>query len=182
MTFRQLFHLFPSAISDDDIDKLKTDAEAVTAQQGTVFSTANDSHSLRQSTIKWMDQSWIKDMLWPFVKEANEMSFAVDVRNQADMQYTIYESANQGHYDWHHDVHWSSQDLQDRKLSVTLQLSDPTSYEGGLFEFDEVKTTADFSAKGSVLVFPSYLSHKVHPVTAGERHALVAWFFGPRWR
>ena len=121
-------------------------------------------------------------MLWPFVKEANETSFAVDVRNQADMQYTIYESANQGHYDWHHDVHWSSQDLQDRKLSVTLQLSDPTSYQGGLFEFDEVKTTADFSTKGSVLVFPSYLSHKVHPVTAGERHALVAWFFGPRWR
>ena len=81
MTFRQLFHLFPSAISDDDIEKLKSDAEAVTAQQGTVFSTADDSHSLRQSTIKWMDQSWIKDMLWPFVKEANEMSFAVDVRN-----------------------------------------------------------------------------------------------------
>ena len=182
MTFRQLYHLFPSAISDDEIDRIKKHAEAAEARQAQVFSTADDSHSLRQSTIKWLHQSWIKDLLWPFVKEANEASFTVDVINQADMQYTIYDSANQGHYDWHHDVHWSSQDLQDRKLSVTLQLSEPDSYQGGLFEFDEVKTNADFSAKGSVLVFPSYLSHKVHPVTAGKRHALVAWFFGPRWR
>ena len=82
----------------------------------------------------------------------------------------------------HHDVHFSSQEMFDRKLSLTVQLSDGDSYEGGRFEFDEVKTTADFTPKGSILVFPSYLAHKVHPVTSGRREALVAWFFGPRWR
>ena len=182
MTFRQLYHLFPCAISDDDIENIKAEARGITAQSGTVFSTADDTHTLRQSTIKWLDQSWIQDLIWPFVKTANETSFGVDVVKQADMQYTIYEASNHGHYDWHHDVHWSSQDQMDRKLSVTLQLSDPASYQGGLFEFDEVKTNADFSPKGSLLVFPSYLSHKVHPLTSGQRHSLVAWFFGPRWR
>ena len=59
---------------------------------------------------------------------------------------------------------------------------DTSEYEGGDFEFDEVKTTADFRSKGTVLVFPSYLRHRVLPVTSGIRRSLVAWFVGPRWK
>lgn len=179
---RSLFHLFPSALSDDELQIIETAAQAVTEQDGIVFSTAENSQTLRRSKIKWLKDEAIRQLLWRYVDEANQASFDVDVTNQADMQYTIYDSAQSDHYDWHHDVHWSSQDERDRKLSVTVQLSDPQSYQGGTFEFDEVKTTANFSEKGSVLVFPSYLSHKVHAVTAGQRRSLVAWFFGPRWR
>jgi PKHD-type hydroxylase len=97
------------------------------------------------------------------------------------MQVTEYCGEQGGYYHWHHDVQWNGQAVSDRKLSVTVQLSGADEYEGGDFEFDEVKTNADFRSKGTVLVFPSYLRHRIHPVTSGTRCALVAWFFGPRW-
>ena len=78
--------------------------------------------------------------------------------------------------------HWLAGTGQDRKLSVTVQLSKTEDYEGGDLEFEDVQTSADFRAQGTVLVFPSYLRHRVHPVTSGIRYALVAWFFGPQWR
>ena len=72
---------------------------------------------------------------------------------------------------------------RDRKLSVTVQLSDPSEYEGGGFEFLECPNPDESSRKkGTVLVFPSYLKHRVLPVTKGTRKSLVAWFEGPRWK
>ena len=62
-----------------------------------------------------------------------------------------------------------------------MQLSDPTDYEGGDFIFSEVETPANSKQKGTVLIFPSYLSHKVLPITSGVRRSLEAWFEGPRW-
>ena len=98
------------------------------------------------------------------------------------MQFVEYSAAAKNHYDWHQDVQWYGQSDFDRKLSVTIQLSDEGSYEGGDFEFEDVQTNADFRSKGTVLVFPSYLRHRIHPVTHGTRLALVAWFYGARWR
>ncbi|MGB0647256.1 MAG: 2OG-Fe(II) oxygenase, partial [Bradymonadia bacterium] len=70
----------------------------------------------------------------------------------------------------------------DRKLSVTVQLDDEGVYSGGELEFEELQTSANLRARGTVLVFPSYLRHRVTPVTNGVRRALVAWFYGPEWR
>ena len=179
---RELFHLFPNAFNDDEIAAIITLADQSPAQDGTVFSTAEGAETIRKSKIRWLRDAALQERLWGYVQTANEASFGVDVTNQADMQFTSYEAAEGGHYDWHHDVHWSAQEGQDRKISMTIQLTDSQDYEGGAFEFEEVKTTADFRGKGTVLLFPSYLRHKVHPVTAGTRQSLVAWFFGNRWR
>lgn len=179
---RELFHLIPDAFDTAEIADIIAQADNAAVHDGTVFSTATGAETLRSSQIRWLADSRLQDKLWGYVQYANQHSFDIDVVNQADLQFTSYDSASQGHYDWHQDVHWASQDSQDRKISVTLQLSHPDSYEGGDFEFDEVKTSADFRAKGSLILFPSYLRHKVHPVTAGTRLSLVAWFFGARWR
>ena len=67
--------------------------------------------------------------------------------------------------------------------TLIIQLSDSTEYEGGDFTFSEVESPNQTSKdKGTVLVFPSYLQHKVTPVTKGERKSLVAWFEGPQWK
>ena len=104
------------------------------------------------------------------MSKANVDVFNIEVGNKAEMQFTEYNAKQRGHYDWHHDVHWNGQADTDRKLSVTIQLSDTSEYQGGDFEFDEVKTTADFRSKGTVLVFPSYLRHRVLPLTSGTRY------------
>lgn len=179
---RNLYHLYPSALDSRQIDAITAAAAARPVQQGQIFSGAEDMQSIRISSIRWMTESWIEDLLWDYVTDANQQSFGVAVENKAEMQFTTYDADRGGHYDWHHDVQWNAQSDHDRKLSVTVQLSDPSDYDGGIFEFDDVKTNADFAASGSILIFPSHLRHRVLPVTSGVRHSLVAWFSGPRWR
>jgi PKHD-type hydroxylase len=77
-----------------------------------------------------------------------------------------------------------------RKLSVVISLSDPKDYEGGDFEFqfrgsDDptlTKIVPEIKPKGSVLVFPSYIWHRVKPITKGLRYSLVAWVRGNPYR
>jgi PKHD-type hydroxylase len=75
--------------------------------------------------------------------------------------------------------------MNDRKLSITIQLSDSDDYEGGNFILDrqyQQPDSKDLRTKGTILVFPSPIKHKVTPVTKGIRKSLVAWVEGPKWR
>ena len=112
-------------------------------------------------------------------------AFGVDLTDVWDIQYTIYDAKDDGHYDWHFDTFWGNESSSDRKLSVTIQLSDSDDYEGGDFLFDpqyEPPDKMSLRKKGTVLVFPSPIKHKVEKVTKGIRKSLVAWVEGPKWR
>ena len=71
---------------------------------------------------------------------------------------------------------------------MSLQLSDPTEYEGGQFCIDKHAVGPDlmdpniFAPKGSIVVFPSYIQHCVTPVKSGVRKSLVCWWNGPSYR
>jgi PKHD-type hydroxylase len=98
------------------------------------------------------------------------------------IQYTAYSAERGGHCDWHDDQHDSPGALP-RKLSLVLLLSDETAYEGGDFEsFDRGPRPIGVRTKGALIVFPSFLSHRVTPVTKGYRQSLVAWITGPKFR
>jgi PKHD-type hydroxylase len=178
---RELYQVWPSSLSREDIDRITAIARRQTTEGATVFSSAAGMQDVRSCTVRWLDDEWIQSLLWPYVEQANSRGFDIAVDGRSEMQIAEYSAQHGDHYGWHHDVEWSGQSGLDRKLSITFQLSDADAYEGGDFEFDEVKTNADFRSKGTVLIFPSYLRHRIHPVTSGTRCALVAWFFGPRW-
>ena len=179
---RSLFRVWPARLSDEQLGRIDAIANLQPRQPSTLFSAAPTLGGVRACSVRWLRDDWIRDLLWPLVQQANAECFGVSVERRAEMQVVEYSAEGGGHYGWHHDVEWNGQGDRDRKLSVTVQLSTPTDYVGGDFDFDEVKSTANFRAKGTVLVFPSYLRHAIHPVTAGTRKALVAWFLGPRWR
>ena len=179
---RELYRVWSSRLSSEEVDRVIAIASEQPVQDATIFGSREAVQEIRSCTVRWLSDDWVKDLLWPYVEEANEKAFHVDVHNHAEMQLTEYRAEQRGHYAWHHDVHWSGPAEVARKLSVTVQLSHADDYEGGDFEFDEVQTNADFRSQGTVLVFPSYLRHRICPVTSGTRRALVAWFFGPRWR
>ncbi len=178
---RELYQVWSSSLSAEQVDQISTMARAQPTEEATVFSSAESMQGIRSCTVRWLDDDWLQSFLWSYVEEANKSGFQVAVEPRAEMQVVEYTAEQNAHYDWHHDVHWNGQSALDRKLSITVQLSGADEYEGGDFEFDEVKTNADFRSKGTVLVFPSYLRHRIHPVTSGTRRALVAWFSGPRW-
>lgn len=85
-----------------------------------------------------------------------------------------------GKFDWHLDC--GGERMCTRKLSVTIQLSPPESYEGGALEFCPMGELHRSRYHGAATVFPSMLAHRVAPVERGVRRALVAWIHGPSFR
>lgn len=71
--------------------------------------------------------------------------------------------------------------MSTRKLGITVQLSEADSYDGGELEFIDSTETAPREV-GTIVVFPTYMSHRVRPVTRGERFSLVSWVHGPPFR
>jgi PKHD-type hydroxylase len=99
-----------------------------------------------------------------------------------DMPYLMrYSGDRKDHYDWHIDVGYNKN--ASRKLGFSIQLSGPEDYEGGDLEFMNVEVSqAKQRERGTLVVFPSFRTHRVLPVTSGVRHAVVGWVHGPAFR
>ena len=179
---RQQFHIWQSALSKEQIIEILNLVDNNSLLNAPVFSSSKSIQKKRSSKIYWINESWVQKILWKYILEANKKTFHVDVINKSEIQFTEYRSHEGGKYDWHHDVNWNAQEGLDRKLSISIQLSDKTDYEGGDFAFEEIKSSMDFKGIGTIIIFPSYLRHRVTKVTSGTRRSLVAWFYGPNWK
>jgi len=153
-----------------------------------------DLKKKRDSNIVWLNDRWIYKEIQPYIRQANKLAgWNFDWDFSESCQFTKYK-LNQ-FYDWHCDS-WENayNDINDknrhgkiRKLSVTCSLSDPKDYEGGELEFDfrnndpdkpTVRKCPEISPRGSIVVFPSHVWHRVKPVTKGTRYSLVIWNLG----
>lgn len=155
------------------------------------FDQPKVSQDVRRSRVRWIERHhknlrWVMEELEHLVHVANRNAFGVDITRLFELQFTEYSGEDKGYYDWHNDVNWDDFKTTHRKLSVIVQLSDPKEYEGGEFEMQplhlEAPPKAPLKKQGTVLVFPSFLQHKVNPVTSGFRNSLVGWMEGPKWR
>jgi PKHD-type hydroxylase len=125
--------------------------------------------------------SWIFEKLAVIAREINDKYFGLDLWGiVGGLQYTIYDSTVNGHYDWHIDS--LSSDGPQRKLSLVIQLSDSMDYEGGELWVHGARREVLSKNRGIVHFFPSYTLHRVTPVTSGKRHSLVGWINGPDFR
>ena len=153
----------------------------------------------RRSDLVWLSEPWIYKELHPYVHMANKQAgWNFEWDHSEPCQFTKYK-LNQ-YYDWHTDPWTKPYDRKDknaadhgkvRKLSMTCQLTDGSEYTGGELEFDfrdydphmrdeeqHVRTVKEILPKGSIVVFPSHLWHRVKPVTRGTRYSLVVWHLG----
>ena len=124
---------------------------------------------------------WLYDRMQLIVRKVNQQVYQFDLQgfNEA-FQYTIYHGAEGSHYDWHID--WGPNRVL-RKLSASVQLTDPSRYEGCDLQFHgarEIETAPRH--RGTVIVFPSFIQHRVTRCTKGTRKAVVVWTTGPRFR
>tara|TARA_Y100000590_G_scaffold269472_1_gene302590 strand:- start:4317 stop:4961 length:645 start_codon:yes stop_codon:yes gene_type:complete len=124
--------------------------------------------------------NWIYERLSAAVNELNDMYFGFDLFSfEQGLQFTRYEAPGQ-HYDWHIDRGMAT---GQRKMSLTVQLSDSEDYEGGdlqlRFGKEPIIGRRDL---GTMTMFPSYTLHRVTPVTKGTRYSLVGWISGPPFK
>ena len=183
-----IWEVWPSGLSGEECDAIIARAEHYAPAEATVGFAENlrSDTGYRTSTIRWFDafqEAKLVDRIMSFVRSSNRTNFGVDIDAPYEVQFTEYRATNKGHYDWHQDVWLESTRPFARKLSVVLQLSAPQDYKGGEFEFFGVQCPgATFAERGSLLIFPSFLQHRVLPVTKGLRRSLVTWVEGPNWR
>lgn len=157
---------------------------------GTVGHGSNQSvvdSSIRKSEIRWISRVKPFEAMWDrlieLFHEANATAFGFDLWQPKPLQFTRYSAEEQEFYDWHEDLTWVRDGMCHRKLSMVVQLSDPDSYEGGDFELaNHPADPQQVRMQGSVIVFPSFLRHRVTPVTKGVRYSLVGWMEGPKFR
>jgi len=156
-----------------------------------------DMKRKRNSDLVWLNDTWIYKEIHPYLIEANKNAGWNFQWNLSEAcQFTKYK-LNQ-YYDWHCDSWDKPYDKPNtpehgkiRKLSMTCQLTDGSEYKGGELEFDfrnydphmrdELKhlvKVKEILPKGSIVVFPSYVWHRVKPVTSGTRYSLVVWSVG----
>jgi PKHD-type hydroxylase len=161
------------------------------ASIGSVDANPRLDSNVRRSKVRWLNWSMpdFKDLcldMEDMFREANRRAFGAELWHIRDMQFTKYDSSDEGFYNWHNDVIWESSYCTHRKLSMSIQLSDPSEYEGGDLEiaplYLEPPDPMTLRQQGNVIVFPSFLMHRVTPVTKGTRYSLVAWMEGPKWR
>jgi len=193
--------VIPERICDEIVryGKSISDTMAVTGGYGNKKlnqKQVKDLKKKRNSNIVWMSDRWVYKEIQPYIHQANSnagWNFNWDWSESC--QFTKYDKGQ--FYDWHCDS-WEqpyrTENINDptngkiRKLSVTVSLSDPKQYKGGELEFDfrnkdpdkkpNIYKCKEILPKGSLVVFPSFVWHRVCPVTKGSRHSLVIWNLG----
>lgn len=182
------YYSFPNMFSDEEIEFIKQWGEINEQLPGELGDSDELSidENIRTSTISWIEYKegteWIYNRLAECALTANkEMKWNLDLSGFGDeIQYTKYYGTNKGHYDWHGDI---GPGVPHRKLSIVVQLSDEKDYEGGLLQLSRGSHLIDGPKdKGTVILFPSFVLHRVLPITEGERRSLVSWISGPRWK
>jgi PKHD-type hydroxylase len=172
------------AFTNDELNKiieLGDELKKVTATIG----DANIKEEDRKTKISWVpynqDTSFIYDKLSFVATRVNAEYFGLDLFGFVeDFQYTVYDEVG-SHYKWH----WDKQNFakSPRKLSSVLILSDESEYEGGELQLlpcgEEVSLE---KKKGRIYFFPTYVVHRVTPVTSGVRRSLVSWAAGPAFK
>ena len=124
------------------------------------------------------ESEWIFRKLTDYIINANDNYFHFDLHGFEKIQFTRYKSSNDC---FKNHVDAGPNDI--RKLSLSIQLSDPKEYEGGeLCINDSPDPQVCPNDLGTIILFPSYTSHEVKPVTKGTRYSLVAWVEGPPFR
>ena len=183
----QNYYFFEKGFTDEELDKIYKDVANIQFINAGTGPENNQDKSIRSSSVKWVPKDkewgWLYDKMMAMIIEANDNVWNFDLYSVLDdIQYTEYHATNDGHYGWHQDIGPGA--LSTRKVSITVQLSGPDEYEGGDLEY--WKGGQDIQkaprGKGVVFIFPSYMMHRVTPVTKGVRRSFVLWVGGGHYK
>lgn len=184
--------------SEEECDSLITNAIAQGKYegQGSVGNPRDAKQHLetRDSEVYFFRDKHTENKILKKVIEINRSAWNFSLTELEILQLGVYQ--NGGHYIWHADnndaVH---SDNLPRKVSFSLLLNSGREFKGGELELEtwntgeNAKLDNPFTSyklkppkkAGTLIVFPSYVRHKVHPVTEGIRYSLVGWIKGPNW-
>ena len=194
MNLKYNYWFFKNALASHECSRIikyglsQKDQRALTGIEG---NTASDKN-LRNSHVSFFSEPWIYKLILPYVQIANKNSgWNYEWSYTEPIQFTKYKLDQ--HYDWHTDSYFEPINKpqekthnQTRKLSCCVALNNSSEYTGGELEIASYSqkgelipmTCEAMKEEGSIVVFPSFVFHRVTPVTKGTRYSLVTWSLG----
>ena len=183
----QTFNAWTGAFTPAELDRIVAQGDGLATDKATLLTRPEDvsAETIRITQTAWVqptpETQWLYDRLQQTIRALNERTYKYDLTGFSEpLQYTVYHGHEGGHYGWH--VDHGAFEVQ-RKLSISVQLSDGADYDGCDLQFmvgqQPVPAPRD---RGAIIAFPSYVVHRVTPITRGVRKALVAWVTGPNFR
>lgn len=171
----------PNFLSREECERVVAAAQRAGGHQGVVGVADPKVEPIRKSDVRFFypdaSTTWLFDKLDQAVSALNR-NYRFELQGFFEgVQVASYSGG--GHYGWHMDVGQGA--VSTRKLSLSVQLSDERDYEGGELEF-LVSGDCGPRRQGTLIAFPSFLVHRVRPVTRGTRWSLVSWVAGPSFR
>ena len=181
------FVWWEKGFSEQELNWLQEQAiKADQRAQAGGMSSEEELKQVRRSHVSWLqksqDTAWVFEKLAHIASSLNAQYYRFDLTGFGEaLQLTNYDQSEHGMYGWHQD--YGGKLSPSRKLSLVLQLTDPSQYEGGNLQVMTGGQPQNVrKERGLVAAFPSYVLHQVTPVTGGNRQSLVAWISGPPFK
>jgi PKHD-type hydroxylase len=178
------YYYFTDAFTTEQLGRIKEIGNSYPMKVAEVGGEDSQVSDYRKSEISWIpeneDNMWLYDKIAHYAIIANQEMWNFDIWGYHDaLQFTNYYGDG-GHYDWHADL---GPGISNRKLSVVLQLSEGDSYEGGELQMNTGGGITSVPKQyGLLCFFPSFVLHRVTPLTSGTRTSLVTWLCGANLR
>ena len=181
--------LWEDLLSDIEVQKVHELAKKYEKLRATTLISkyGKDDSNQRRSDVRWIEydetSKWLYEKVSTAAKALNDEVYGFELTGGQPFQYTVYDSAEEGEYDWHQDIMGCGND-NIRKVSVVILLSDKTDFSGGSFLISPNggKPREILMKKGRMILFPSWTPHCVTPVLEGVRISLVMWLYGKRFK
>lgn len=180
------YWIYPNILDDNTIERIMSIGDNAEWLDAAVAVESN--HEIRKTELAWSNEQWLYDTFWSLMEMANQNA-GWNFEISAAESFTLGKYEDGGHYKFHMDgngvqpLNYPGNEFlhgKTRKISFVAWLNE--DFEGGEFEFHPSTVPADRGlikpTKGTVIFFPSWYLHKVHPVTKGTRYALITWFNG----
>jgi PKHD-type hydroxylase len=185
---------FDDVFNEEEIARIVEYCEKQEFLTATVGSDRSLNETIRKSNVNFHnpneENNWIFERLNWAIEKMNDDFYNFDLNGYDFFQYSQYKSSQLGKYDLHIDMFMGDElptsTTGTRKLSLTFLLSEPgVDFEGGDFQIvlaQENQAQTIEMKKGRIIAFPSFVLHRVTPVTKGERKSIVVWVEGPKFK
>jgi PKHD-type hydroxylase len=176
------YAFWKNAFSKEECLKIIKIAKKIKSEESKII--GNSSKDYRKSNVTWLSPNqeleWVYRKLTDIIEDLNSKYFKFNIYGFNErLQFTHYKSP-EGKYKKHVDRIYN---FLIRKLSVSVQLSDPKNYQGGeLILYQNEEGVVMHKEQGDLILFPSFVMHEVKKVTKGERFSLVGWVTGESFK
>jgi PKHD-type hydroxylase len=154
-----------------------------TSKNATITENKIVNAKVRRTDIVWQESAQPLGCIAKcYMEMANQSAeWGYSLGSQERTQIGRYKSTDEGYYDWHMDAGVPQNGIQ-RKLSCVILLNDASEFEGGILQLKSMEDQNVLEKQGTIVVFPSFIEHRVTPVTKGVRYTAVTWASGPSFR